>query len=86
MAAGIDGVGSMTSFFVFIYALASGFVLLSMQRNQREQRPSPQVVTLVGWGLFSLSSTLALLLGAAAVAMAMGMNLPVPAGFDATLF
>jgi hypothetical protein len=37
------------------------------------------MVTMVGWGLFSLSSTLAVLLGAVALAMALGMNVPLGA-------
>ena len=44
------------------------------------------MVTLVGWGLFSLSSTLAILLGAVGLAFALGLHMPVPAGFDAPLF
>lgn len=67
----------MAEFGVFIYAFLAGFVLLSLQRNQRLARPSPQVVTLVGWGLFSLSSTLAVLLGAVALALAAGLHVPL---------
>jgi len=74
---GFAGVGEMTQFFVFAYAMLTMFVLLSMQRNQREQRPTPQMVTMVGWGLFSLSSTLAVLLGAVALALALGMHVPL---------
>lgn len=72
----------MAEFFVFMYAMAAGFVLLTMQRNRREQRADAPMVTLVGWGLFSLSSTLALLLGAVALALALGMQMPLPAGFE----
>ncbi|MBA15377.1 MAG: hypothetical protein CMN73_03375 [Sphingomonas sp.] len=67
----------MAEFFVFLYAMATGFVLLSLQRNQREQRPNSQMVTMMGWGLFSLSSTLAVLMAGLAVAIAMGMPLPI---------
>lgn len=72
----------MAEFFVFMYAMAAGFVLLTMQRNRREQRSDAPIVTLVGWGLFSLSSTLAVLLGAVALALALGMHMPLPAGFE----
>ena len=76
----------MTEFFIFIYAMLAMFVIQSMRTNQRQQRPNPQMVTLVGWGLFSLSSTLAVLLGAVALALALGLHMPIPAGFDAPLF
>ena len=49
----------------------------------REQRPNSQMVTLVGWGLFSLSSTLATLMGAVALALALGLQMQLP---DAPLF
>ncbi|ATY31605.1 hypothetical protein [Sphingomonas psychrotolerans] len=75
----------MTEFFISMYALLAMFVLFAMQRNQREQRPNPQMVTLVGWGLFSLSSTLAILLGAVVLALMLGLHMPLPA-FDAPLF
>lgn len=67
----------MAEFGIFFYAMLTGFVLMSLQRNQRLQRPSPQMVTMVGWGLFSLSSTLAVLLAGLAVALAMGVSLPI---------
>jgi hypothetical protein len=76
----------MTEFFISIYAMLAMFVLLAMQRNQRAQRPNPQMVTLVGWGLFSLSSTLAILLGAVGLAVLLGLQMQLPAGFDAPLF
>jgi multisubunit Na+/H+ antiporter MnhB subunit len=76
----------MTEFFVFAYAMLAMFVIMSMQRNKREQRANPQMVTLVGWGLFSLSSTLAVLLGAVALALALGANIPLPADLQAPLF
>lgn len=76
----------MTEFFLLMYGLLAMFVIQSMRINQRRQRPSPQMVTLVGWGLFSLSSTLAVLLGAVALALALGLQMPLPAGFDAPLF
>lgn len=67
----------MTEFFLFMYATLTLFVVGAMQQNQRMQRPTPQMMTMVGWGLFSLSSTLATLLGAVAVALALGMNIPL---------
>ncbi|MEP9357149.1 hypothetical protein [Sphingomonas sp. KR3-1] len=76
----------MTEFLVFAYAMLAMFVILSMQRNKREQRANPQMVTMVGWGLFSLSSTLAVLLGAVALALALGANIPLPADLQAPLF
>lgn len=66
----------MAEFFIFMYAMLAMFVIQSVQRNQREQRPSPQMVMAVGWGLFSLSSTLAVLTGAVALALALGMDVP----------
>ncbi len=62
----------MIEFFVFLYGLAAAFVLVAVQRNLRLQRAHPQMVIAVGWGLFSLSATLAVLLGAFALAMALG--------------
>lgn len=76
----------MAEFFVFVYAMLAMFVIQAMRTNQRAARPSPQMVTMVGWGLFSLSSTLAVLLGAVALALALGLHMPLPAGFDAPLF
>lgn len=67
----------MTEFLVFVYALLASFVITSMRRNQRLQRPNGQVITMVGWGLFSLSSTLAVLLMGFAIAMAMGLNVSI---------
>lgn len=64
----------MAEFLVFIYAMLASFVIITVRRNQLQQRPTGQVVTLVGWGLFSLSSTLAVLLAAVAIALAMGAN------------
>jgi hypothetical protein len=57
-----------------------------MAANQRHARPNPQMMTMVGWGLFSLSSTLAVLLGAVALALALGLHMPLPATFNAPLF
>ena len=76
----------MAEFFIFVYALLAMFVVQAMRSNQRLQRPSPQMMTMVGWGLFSLSSTLAVLLGAVALALALGLHMPLPAGFEAPLF
>jgi multisubunit Na+/H+ antiporter MnhB subunit len=76
----------MAEFLVFAYAMLAMFVIMSMQRNKREQRSNPQMVTMVGWGLFSLSSTLAVLLGAVALALALGANIPLPPELSAPLF
>ena len=67
----------MTEFLVFMYAVLAMFVVNAIQQNNRLQRPTPQMVTAVGWGLFSLSSTLAVLLFAVAIAVGMGMNIPL---------
>jgi len=67
----------MTQFFVLMYGMLTMFVLLSIQRNQQLQQPTPQMVTMVGWGLFSLSSTLAVLFGAVAMALAIGVQVPL---------
>jgi cytochrome bd-type quinol oxidase subunit 2 len=76
----------MAEFFIFVYAMLAMFVIQSMRHNQRQQRPNPQMVTLVGWGLFSLSSTLAVLLAAVALALAIGLRMPLPEAFSAPLF
>ena len=72
----------MTEFLIFMYAMLAMFVLITIQQNNRLERPTPQMVTMVGWGLFSLSSTLAVLMGAVALALAMGMHIPL-GGFEA---
>lgn len=74
----------MTEFFIFMYAMTAFFVVTSIRRNQIEQRTSSPALTLAGWGLFSLSSTLAVLMAAVAVAIALGMQ--VPLGTVETLF
>ena len=76
-AMGPTGVGKMTEFLVFMYATLAMYVISAIQQNNRLQRPTSQMVTMVGWGLFSLSSTLAVLLGAVALALALGMNIPL---------
>ncbi|MES2988888.1 MAG: hypothetical protein V4808_13360 [Pseudomonadota bacterium] len=76
----------MAEFFIFMYAMLAMFVIQAMGQNQRQQRPNPQMVTLVGWGLFSLSSTLAVLMGAVALALALGLHMPLPDTFNAPLF
>jgi sterol desaturase/sphingolipid hydroxylase (fatty acid hydroxylase superfamily) len=73
-------------FFLFIYAVTTMFVLLTMQRNRRMRRPTLPIVTMAGWGLFSLSSTLAILMGAVALALAMGLQMPLPAAFSTAIF
>jgi cytochrome bd-type quinol oxidase subunit 2 len=76
----------MTDFFIFVYAMLTLFVLQAMGRNHRAQRPNPQMMTMVGWGLFSLSSTLAILLGAVALALALGLHMPLPDDLSTSLF
>lgn len=57
----------MLDFAVLIYCLLAGFVLMSVSRNRREQRPDAPMLALVGRGLMSASFTLfVLLLGLAA--------------------
>jgi cytochrome bd-type quinol oxidase subunit 2 len=76
----------MTEFFIGAYAMLAMFVIFAVQRNNRERRPTPQMMTMVGWGLFSLSSTLSMLLGVVAVALALGLQMPLPESFQAPLF
>jgi hypothetical protein len=76
----------MTEFAVFLYAFLTFFVITCMQRHQREQRPTPQMMTMVGWGLFSLSSTLAVLLTGLALALAIGVKVPVAGLTPGSLF
>jgi len=66
----------MLEFSVFIYGLLTGFVLISAEQNRRAARPNPAMVTAVGWGLFSMSSTLAVLCGAVGVALLFGVPVP----------
>lgn len=66
----------MIEFTVFLYGLLSAFVLMSAEQNRRLSRPNPAMVTAVGWGLFSMSSSLAILLGAVALALALGLDVP----------
>ena len=66
----------MAQFGIFFYALLSMFVVTAMSRNQRAQRPNSEMMTMVGWGLFSLSSTLAVLMTGLAVALVLGWSLP----------
>lgn len=66
----------MIEFTVFLYGLLTAFVLMSVEQNRRLERPNPAMVTAVGWGLFSMSSTLAVLLGGVALALALGMDVP----------
>ena len=66
----------MAQFGIFLYAMLSMFVITTMSRNRREQHPTSEMMTSVGWGLFSLSSTLALLMAGLAVALALGWKLP----------
>lgn len=67
----------MTQVAVFLYALLTSFVASALTRNRRAERPSPQMMTMVGWSLFSLSATLALLMGGMAIAIGMGMQVPL---------
>lgn len=66
----------MIEFTVFLYGLLSAFVLLSAEQNRRLARPNPAMVTAVGWGLFSMSSTLAVLLGGVVLALTLGVHIP----------
>jgi hypothetical protein len=76
----------MAEVFISLYAMVTTFVLLVMQRNRRSQRSGSHIVVLAGSRLFSLSSTLAVLMGALGFALALGFSVPLPAGFDAPLF
>src|SRR3546814_2191929 len=61
LAAKLDGT-MMINFAAFLYTLLAVFVLASISRNRREQRPDTPILSLVGWGLMSASFTLAALL------------------------
>lgn len=63
----------MIEFSVFLYGLLTAFVLMSAEQNRRAARPNPAMVTAVGWGLFSMSSTLAVLGIGVALAIACGV-------------
>ncbi len=63
----------MIEFSVFLYGLLSAFILFSAEQNRRLARPNPAMMTFVGWGLFSMSSTLAILFGAVALALVLGI-------------
>lgn len=77
--------GLVTEFFLFIYAMLAIFVVQVAKQNAKAQRQNPQIVTLIGWGLFSASATLALLLAAVALAMATGMQIALPESLDTGL-
>jgi hypothetical protein len=62
----------MLEFATLAYGLLAMFVLASIERNHREERTSPQIVTLVGWGLCSMSATLSVLLMGLAVILVLG--------------
>src|SRR3546814_13947242 len=48
----LDGT-MMINFAAFLYTLLAVFVLASISRNRREQRPDTPILSLVGWGLMS---------------------------------
>src|SRR3546814_10225184 len=54
LAAKLDGT-MMINFAAFLYTLLAVFVLASISRNRREQRPDTPILSLVGWGLMSAS-------------------------------
>lgn len=56
----------MLSVVVAFYAFVAMFVMSSLQRNRREQRPNAQILTLAGHGLMSASVTGAVLAMSAA--------------------
>ena len=66
----------MIEFSVFLYGLLTAFVLMSAEQNRRRSRPNPAMVTAVGWGLFSMSSSLAVLMGGVGLALLLGVNVP----------
>lgn len=66
----------MIDFALFFYGLLAMFVLSSMTRNVKEQRPHSRVLTMAGWSLMSSSATLGLLLaGYAAFLIATGASI-----------
>ncbi len=66
----------MAEFAVFLYAMLAMAVTTSLHRDRKAARPSSPMLTMAGWSLFSLSSTLAVLMAALAVALAFGATLP----------
>lgn len=63
----------------FFYALIAVFVLGAVERNDREHRQSPQIVVLAGWGICSMSATLAVLtLALAVVSLLHGVDVASP--------
>ena len=67
----------MADTLIFLCGMLAMFVIVSIEENHRQQRPQPQIVAMVGWCLFSLSSTLAALLGAVVIAIAFGAYVPL---------
>ncbi|PTQ12326.1 hypothetical protein CLG96_07270 [Sphingomonas oleivorans] len=57
----------------FAYSLFASFILSSMSRNQRAKRPHAPMLALCGWGLMSLSFTVALLLLGVAAMRLLGL-------------
>lgn len=66
----------MFEFSVFVYGFLTAYILMCAQENRRLSRPNPRMVTVVGWGLFSMSSALAVLLGSVALAVVLGLHVP----------
>lgn len=63
------GVVDVYSVFVLIYGFVAMFVLTSLARNRREQRPDAPILAFAGRGLMAASATGAcLVLSAAALA------------------
>lgn len=52
----------MFEFAAFTYGLLASFILASIARNKKENRANPPIVTMLGWGMMSMSLTFSLLL------------------------
>ena len=57
---------------LFLYGLTAIFVLMSVERNRKEERDHAPALLLAGWSVMSASAVLAILLLGTAAVMALG--------------
>ena len=67
----------MTTFLVLAYGFVTTFILSSLSRNRREERPDAPILTYAGHGLFAASATAAALSLAIAALTALGLSLSI---------
>jgi hypothetical protein len=65
----------MTTFLVLAYGFVTTFILSSLSRNRREERPDAPILTYAGHGLLAASVTAAALSLAIAALAALGLSL-----------